>query len=130
MTEQDAQSDVLTTIRDEIAAARAAAEADTDPGVRQRRLERAAIREEVAEEEADAIVEEIAENKETALSLRVPASLSRALKERATAEHIPVSALVRRLLAQAVHDRGAPVPTVDQVEQIARRVVREEISRT
>ncbi len=37
----------------------------------------AEIRPQVAEEEAEAIAEEIAENKETALSVRVPESLSR-----------------------------------------------------
>jgi predicted DNA binding CopG/RHH family protein len=128
MNEQQSQADVLATIRAEIAAERQAAEAESDPETRERRLESAGIRAEVAEEEAEAIAAEIAESKETALSLRIPESLSRELKRRASTEHIPVSALVRRLLTQAVHDPGVAVPTVDQVEEIARRVAREEIN--
>jgi hypothetical protein len=33
--------------------------------------------------------------------------------------------LVRRILARAVESRDAPVVTVDQVEEIVRRVLRE-----
>ncbi|RJQ74380.1 hypothetical protein D5S17_23130 [Pseudonocardiaceae bacterium YIM PH 21723] len=88
-------------------------------------MEKVAIREEIAEEEADAIAAEIAENQQTALSLRVPISLAAELKARAAAERIPTSALVRRLLTQALHAPTAPVLTVEQVEEIARRVLRE-----
>jgi predicted DNA binding CopG/RHH family protein len=120
---------VLATIRSEIAADRAAALAQADPVARARLLERAGIRDELAEEEAEAIAEEIAENKETALSVRVPESLSRALKQRARVEHVAVSVLVRRLLAEAVYAEPAPAPlTVAQVEEIARRVARETLA--
>lgn len=63
-----------------------------------------------------------------ALSVRVPDSLSRALKQRARAEHVPVSALVRRLLSEAVHESPAAPLTVEQVEEIARRVARETLA--
>jgi predicted DNA binding CopG/RHH family protein len=118
----------LTAIRDEIAADRVAAEKLDDPVARARLLARAEIRAQVAEEEAEAIAEEIAENKETALSVRVPESLSRALKQRARAERVPVSALVRRLLADAVHAPPVAPLTVEQVEEIARRVARETLA--
>lgn len=125
MTDPDTQSRVLATIRSEIAREQDAAHAETDPVVRQRRREHVGIRAEVAEEEAAAVAAEIAENNQSALSLRIPESLSQALKQRAAAERIPTSALVRRLLTQAVQDRGAPVLTVEQVEEIARRVYSE-----
>lgn len=124
MTDLDEQARVLATIRDEIAHEQELADAEHDPVARERRRERVGIRTEVAEEEAAAIAAEISENNLASLSLRVPESLARALKERAAAEHIPTSALVRRLLTQAV--QGSPqVLTVDQVEQIARRVYEE-----
>lgn len=128
MNESGPRAEVLATIRDEIAADRAAAEEQSDPAARARMLERAEIRAQVAEEEAEAIAEEISENKETALSVRVPESLSRALKQRARAEHVPVSALVRRLLADAVHAPPTVPLTVEQVEEIARRVARETLA--
>ncbi len=128
MSEPDTKAEVLATIREEIAADRAAAQMQDDPAARARLLERAAIRAQLAEEEAEAVAEEIAENKETALSVRVPESLSRALKQRARAEHVPVSALVRRLLAEAVHVPPTTPLTVEQVEEIARRVARETLA--
>lgn len=124
MTDPDKQVRVLATIRDEIAHEQELADAERDPVAQERRRERVGIRTEVAEEEAAAIAAEISENNIAALSLRVPESLAQALKERAAAEHIPTSALVRRLLTQAVQGT-APVLTVDQVEQIARRVYHE-----
>lgn len=128
MTEtEQSPTEVLKTLRGEIAEQQAAAEAEPDPTVRERRRRSAAIRAQVAEEEAGAISAEIAENKETALSLRIPQSLSQALKQRAAAEGLPVSALVRRLLTRAVDEPDTPVPTLEQVEQIARRVARDEI---
>jgi hypothetical protein len=59
------------------------------------------------------------------LSLRITRELDSELRRRAAAEQIPTSALVRRLLYSAVHGRNAPVLTVEQVEQIARRVAQE-----
>jgi predicted DNA binding CopG/RHH family protein len=82
----------------------------------------------IHEEIAEAIAAETAESQQTALSLRVPASLMAELKARADAEHIPTSALVRRLLTEALRAPTAPVLTVEQVEQveqIARRIYRE-----
>ena len=74
---------------------------------------------------------EAAENAATLdvpLSLRITKELDDQLRRRAAAEQIPTSALVRRLLSKAVHERNAPVLTVEQVDQIARRVAQETAS--
>lgn len=87
-----------------------------------------AIRAEYAEEEAEAAEAEISERNATLdvpLNLRIDRELDAQLKRRAAAAQIPTSALVRQLLRQAVHDPGAPVLTVEQVEAIARRVLAE-----
>lgn len=87
-----------------------------------------AIREEYAEEEAEAAELEMAENAvalDVPLSLRITKDLQRELRKRAAADQIPVSALVRRIPGQAVQSRNEPVLTVEQVEKIARRVVEE-----
>jgi hypothetical protein len=87
-----------------------------------------AVREEYADEEAEAAEIEAAENAaalDVPLSLRITRELDSELRRRAAAEQIPTSALVRRLLYSAVHGRNAPVLTVEQVEQIARRVAQE-----
>ncbi|HEY5855068.1 MAG TPA: ribbon-helix-helix protein, CopG family [Aldersonia sp.] len=87
-----------------------------------------AIRTEYAEEEAEAAEAEIAERDATLdvpLNLRIDRDLDAQLKRRAAAAQIPTSALVRRLLRQAMHDPDAPVLTVEQVEAIARRVLAE-----
>jgi predicted DNA binding CopG/RHH family protein len=118
---------VLAGIQEEIAEQEAAARRETDPVKRERMLRHARSREDYAEEEADAVAADIAENEQSALSLRVPASLAAALKARAAAEQIPTSALVRRILTQAVQRSDAPVLTVEEVEQIARRVYRESV---
>jgi predicted DNA binding CopG/RHH family protein len=125
MNDNTAEDQALAAIQEEIAAQRAAAEDERDPVKRDRLFRHARLREEVAEEEAEAIAAETAENQQAALSLRVPASLIAELKARADAEHIPTSALVRRLLTDALRTPTAPVLTVEQVEQIARRVYRE-----
>ncbi|WP_235433382.1 MULTISPECIES: hypothetical protein [Protofrankia] len=57
--------------------------------------------------------------------MRVPASLAETLRAQAATERIPTSALIRRILARAVHEPDALVLTVAQVEEIARRVFRE-----
>lgn len=89
-------------------------------------LHDADTRDDLAGDEAEAIAEEIAESvPQAAISVRVPASLSEALKARASAEHIPLSMYVRRVLAKAVEQPEAPVRTVEQVEDTARRVCRE-----
>lgn len=87
-----------------------------------------AVREEYAEEEAEAAEVEAAQNAaalEVPLSLRITHELDSALKRQAAAEEISPSALVRRILRQALHRGQQPVLTVEQVEQIARRVIRE-----
>jgi predicted DNA binding CopG/RHH family protein len=89
------------------------------------RARRAAIRAEYLDEEAAAAEAEAAENEQTVLSVRVPTSMADTLKARAVAEHLPTSALIRRLLARALQDGGDPVMTVAQVEDIARRILRE-----
>jgi hypothetical protein len=107
MTEPMSREEVLAGIRQEIAEQVAAAEHEADPIKPDRMLRHARSREDLAESE------------QAALSLRVPASLSAALKARAAAELIPTSALVRRILTQAVQQPAAPVLTVEQVEKIA-----------
>ncbi|HEY3608470.1 MAG TPA: ribbon-helix-helix protein, CopG family [Pseudonocardiaceae bacterium] len=89
------------------------------------RARRDAIRAEYAAEEAEAAEVEAVENEQAVVSVRVPASLAEALKTKAAAERIPTSALVRRLLTQAVQEPPATALTVEQVEEIARRVFRE-----
>src|SRR4051794_9186993 len=86
------------------------------------------VRAEYAEEEAEAAEREAAENAaalEVSLSLRITRELDLALKRRAAQEQISPSALIRRLLRQATAGRNEPVLTVQQVEEIARRIMRE-----
>lgn len=92
------------------------------------RARRARLRSHYAAEEAEHAAIEATETLEeqAVLSVRVPTSLAQALKHRAEAEHTSQSALVRRLLTHAVHQGTDPVVTVEQVEDIARRVVAEE----
>jgi predicted DNA binding CopG/RHH family protein len=92
---------------------------------RTNRARRDAIRAEYAAEEAEAAEAEAVESEQAVVSVRVPASLAEALKTKAASEHIPTSALVRRLLTQAVAEPPATALTVEQVEEIARRVFRE-----
>jgi predicted DNA binding CopG/RHH family protein len=92
------------------------------------RARRDAIRAEYAAEEAEAAETEAVEAEQAVLSVRVPAHLAEALKARAAAEHIPASALIRRILVTGV-EPGPAALTVEQVEEIARRVVLEDTSR-
>jgi predicted DNA binding CopG/RHH family protein len=89
------------------------------------RARRDAIRAEYAAEEAEAAEIEAVENEQAVISVRVPASLAATLKAKAADEHIPTSALVRRLLVQAVERPPTATLTPEQVEEIARRVFRE-----
>lgn len=85
---------------------------------------------EVACEEAEAVEAEIAEKASTLdvpLHLRIDRELDAQLRRRAADEHIPTSALVRRLLRQAVHEHQPGGLTTAAVEHIARRVTREEL---
>lgn len=87
-----------------------------------------AARQEYADEEAEAAEMEIAEKNAALtipLNLRIDAALDSQLKQRAAAAQIPTSALVRRLLREALNTSEAPVVTVEQVEAIARRVLAE-----
>jgi plasmid stability protein len=86
------------------------------------------VREEYADEEAKAAEIEAAENAaalEVSLSLRITRELDDALKRRSAAEQISPSAMARRLLRQALQSEDRPVLTTQQVEEIARRIVRE-----
>jgi predicted DNA binding CopG/RHH family protein len=76
----------------------------TDKTVRARRD---AIRAEYAAEEAEAAEAEAVEAEQAVLSVRVSAQLAETLKARAAAEHIPVSALVRRLLSHGILETDA-----------------------
>lgn len=124
------KDEVLAKLRAEIAQLREHAAAESDPTRQADRLRMADARDAVIEEEAEAIAAEIAESEQqAAISVRVPVSLSAALKERAEAEHIPTSALVRRILTEAMERHpGASAFTaeqIEQVEEIARRIYRE-----
>lgn len=95
-----------------------------------RRARHETIRAEVAQEEAEAAEAEIAEKAsalDMPLHLRIDRELDSQLRRRAVAEHIPTSALVRRLLRQAMHEQRAGGLTVAEVEDVARRVAREEL---
>ena len=96
----------------------------TDSAVRARRN---AIRAEYLDEEAEASDAEAVENAQAVLSVRVPAALAETLKAQAAQEHVPTSSLIRRILARAVEEGTEPVLTVKQVEEIARRVMRESV---
>lgn len=86
------------------------------------------IRAEYADEEAEAAEAEVAEGNATLdipLNLRIDKALDTQLRHRAAQAQIPVSALVRRMLREATTHPEAPALTVEQVEQIARRVLNE-----
>jgi len=129
MSEQTTREQVLAGVLRDAAEQREVAEKEQDPVKRERMLRYARSQEDLAEEEAEAIAADIAENQQSALSLRVPTSLVDKLKARAEAEHIPTSALVRRLLTEAIerHPSASALTAeqIEQVEEIARRVYRE-----
>jgi len=94
-----------------------------------RRTRHDAIRAEVSEEEAEAGEAEAAEKTNTLdvpMHLRIDRDLDAQLRQRAGGEGIPTSALVRRLLRQAM-EQGTDVLSQADVEDIARRVAREEL---
>ncbi len=104
---------------------------DDDHTRQARRARRAAIQAEYAEEEAEAAELEAAEHAaalDVPLNLRITRTLNAQLRQRAAAEHIPTSALVRRLLTTSVQTVPTTVLTVDQVEAIARRVAAETVT--
>ncbi|WP_067480908.1 hypothetical protein [Nocardia amamiensis] len=105
----------------------------TDPAKAARRARHDAIRAQVADEETEAAEAEAAENAATldvSLHLRISHTLEAELRRRAAAEHIPTSALVRKLLTQAVRQQDPGGLTAADVEEIARRVTREELHRS
>jgi hypothetical protein len=102
----------------------------TDKARAARRVRHEAIRTEVAEEEMEAVEADIAERAgalDVPMHLRIDRELDGELRRRAADEHIPTSALVRRLLRQAVGDPPRESLTAAEVEDIARRVAREEL---
>jgi hypothetical protein len=102
----------------------------TDASRTARRARHHAIREELAGEEAEAAEAEATERAsalDVPMHLRIDKKLDQQLRQRASAEHIPTSALVRRLLRQAMQQQGGPVMSEAEVEDIARRVAREEL---
>ena len=97
-----------------------------------RRARHHAIRAEVAQEEADAAEAEVVERAvalDVPLHLRIDRQLGAQLRRQAAEAHVPTSALVRRLLRQAVQTPPAQLTEAD-VESIVRRVAREELHRT
>jgi predicted HicB family RNase H-like nuclease len=105
---------------------------DSTDGVREaRRARHRAIRAEVAQEEAEAARSEIMEKAaalDVPLHLRIDRELDAQLRCQAAEAQMPTSALVRRLLRQAVQEPREPLNAAD-VESIARRVAREELNR-
>jgi hypothetical protein len=105
---------------------------ENSDGVRARRARHHAIRAEVAQEEAEAAQAEVREKAaalDVPLHLRIDRELDAQLRRRVAEAHVPTSALVRRLLRQAVQEPREQLTTAD-VESIARRVAREELHRT
>jgi hypothetical protein len=96
-----------------------------------RRWRHEAIRAEFAEEEAEVIEAEIAEKAgalEVPLHLRIDREFGHSAASTRAVVQIPTSALVRRLLRQAIHGDRREGPTVGEIEEIARRVAQEEIA--
>lgn len=101
----------------------------TDSDQLARRSRHEAILAEVATEEAEAAEAETVERTaalDVPMHLRIDRALDRQLRQRADDEHLPVSALVRRLLRQAMQ-QGIVAMSAAEVETIARRVAREEL---
>jgi hypothetical protein len=103
---------------------------DTSEQAAARRARHEAILAEVAQEEAEAAETEAVERAgilDIPLHLRIDRELDTQLRRRAADEHIPTSALVRRLLRQAIHEHHRGGLTAEEVEDIARRIAREEL---
>ena len=97
---------------------------DTEQVARRARHE--AIRAEIAVEEAEAAEAEAVEKTsalDVPMHLRIDRELDQQLRQRASDEHIPTSALVRRLLRLAIQ-QGSAALSPAEVEDIARRVAR------
>jgi len=90
----------------------------------------AAIRAVVAQDEMEAVESDVAEKGgalDVPMHLRIDRELDVELRRRAADEHVPTSALVRRLLRQAVGEPVRENLTAAEVEAIARWVAREEL---
>lgn len=103
---------------------------DTDDRTRSaRRARHEAVSAEVSQEEAEAAEAEVAEKAsllDVPLHLRIDRELDTELRRQAAAAQVPTSALVRRLLREAVNEHRPGLTTAD-VEEIARRIARQEI---
>ncbi len=97
------------------------------PDHRERSLRHAEILAAVAEEEAEAAEAEVVGNLDIALHLRIDEALIHKLRNQASSEHISTSVLIRRILRQSFTTTGNTI-TQKEMETIARRVAREEIS--
>lgn len=102
---------------------------DTDDRTRStRRARQGAILAEVAQEEAEAAEAEVVEKAsllDVPLHLRIHRGLDTELRRPADAAQVLTSALVRRLLCQAVSEHS-PLTTAE-AEDNARRVARQEV---
>jgi hypothetical protein len=81
-----------------------------------------------SDDDASAAELEAAQNAaalDVTLSLRITHDLDNTLRRRAAAEEISPSALVRRVLRHALQVDSTPALTVEQVEEITRRMIRE-----
>lgn len=67
---------------------------------------------------ADVEADERANNLDVPLHLRIDKELDAQLRQRAASEHIPTSALVRRLLRQALHERQPGALSAAAVEPL------------
>ena len=104
----------------------------TDETQAARRARHKAILSQVAQEETEAVEAEISDKASTLdvpLHLRIDRELDAQLRRQAAAAQVPTSALVRRLLRQAVNEHADGL-TAAEVEAIARRVAREELHGT
>lgn len=103
---------------------------DTDDRTRSaRRARHDAILAEVAQEAAEASEAEVAEKAsllDVPLHLRIDRELDTELRRQAVAAQVSTSALIRRLLREGVNNHRPALTTAD-VEEIARRIARQEI---
>ena len=105
--------------------------AAADPGGGVQRIDTGikAVREQYAEKDAEAAEADIAERNvalDVPLNLRIAKNLDARLCRQATGGQIRTSALVRRLRTRAVHQQRLGGLTEVKVEEIARRVVRDQ----
>ena len=84
---------------------------------------------EVVQKEVERTIQRSVRGIDVLLNLRISRTLDSALRKRAKQQNIPVSALVRRLLADGLEQTATGGSLdVQAVEAIARRVIREELA--